>query len=96
MYVHLRACENYFLVHFTCLVYKLLYVPARHLLFSQVTMSFEQNPFGWGFGATSTVTSQSLLVYFTDVSASEIPRSNLNDTQLVQLSMGEAEETGTS
>ena len=59
-------------------------------------MSFKQNPYGWGFGTTSTVTSQSLLVYFTDVSASEIPRSDLNDTQLVQLSMGEAEETGAS
>ena len=60
----------------------------------QVAMSFRRNPFEWGMTSTSSVTSQSVLIYIADVSHNEIARSGLNASQAVSLTMGDADETG--
>ena len=61
----------------------------------QVAVSFDYNPYFFGFGDFEAVTSQAVLMYFASANNTEVRVSDLNSTQSVQITLSRKEQPNT-
>ena len=61
----------------------------------QVAVSFDYNPYFFGFGDFEAVTSQAVLMYFASANNTEVRVSDLNSTQSVQITLSRKEQPTT-